>query len=67
MNTRKAWLNGVKWKTILYHRCRYGDFKADRITLVQKVPRYDFEKSLHSDLPEQDLKRMVYFMPSQMC
>ncbi|XP_065906109.1 NAD kinase 2, mitochondrial-like [Dysidea avara] len=59
MITRKACLNGVQWREILRHRRQYGEFNAARVTLVQKVSRYDFEKSMHSDLPEQDLKKML--------
>ena len=62
MITRKACLNGVQWRAILRHRRQYGEFNAARVTLVQKVPRYDFEKSMHSDLPEQDLKKMVHYV-----
>ena len=56
---KKTLLCNKSWRICLCRRQKYSQFTMKKVTLVQKISRYDHEKSLHPDLSEEDLQKMV--------
>ena len=58
---RRTLLCSKCWRINVQQINRYGQHTVKKMTLVQKIPRYDHERSLHPDLSEHDLQEMVKF------
>lgn len=56
---RRTLLCNKCWRISVQQRHRYAQHTVKKVTLVQKIPRYDHEISLHPDLSEHDLQKMV--------
>ena len=63
-NAMKRTLLSYKFWRVFYKREKYSQFIMKKVTLVQKIPRYDYERCLHPDMSEDDLQKMVKFITS---